>query len=175
MRTNLIWATLAAVAALCVGPAARGADGCAAAPSCGCGVAAACGCDAGDSCGDGCGGCGGLFGHLCCLGGHHGKHKGARFEGLEAGFNCGCNGSYKFPVPPLYTYHWPGMWQAQLMTDYHSPWRFPPLKPYVEEIPPVALGLEDAASPQLRPVSAQLELPAAEHTVFSRRMEAMHR
>ena len=29
-------------------------------------------------------------------------------KGMSASFNCGCNGSYKFPVPPLYTYHWPG-------------------------------------------------------------------
>ncbi len=47
--------------------------------------------------------------------------------------NCSCNGSYKFPVPPLYTYHWPGRFSLQLMTDYQSPWRFPPLKPYTEE------------------------------------------
>jgi len=59
------------------------------------------------------------------------------FGCCDAGFyNCDCNGSYKFPVPPLYTYHWPGMYSQQLMTDYHSPWRFPPLKPYVDE-PPV--------------------------------------
>src|SRR6058998_1068015 len=60
---------------------------------------------------------------------HHGHHYGV-YEGRYPGFNCGCNGSYKFPVPPLYTYHWPGMWEQVLMTDYHSPWRFPPLKPY---------------------------------------------
>jgi hypothetical protein len=67
-----------------------------------------------------------------CAGGHHGhRHR----RNAEAGFNCGCNGSYKYPVPPLYTYHWPGMYSAQLMTDYHSPWRFPPLKPYTDEVP----------------------------------------
>jgi hypothetical protein len=53
----------------------------------------------------------------------------------EEFFNCGCNGSYKFPVPPLYTYHWPGLYSQQLMTDYHSPWRFPPLRPYTDEPP----------------------------------------
>lgn len=71
-----------------------------------------------------------------CSGGHHclfGRRQNQR--NAEAGFNCGCNGSYKFPVPPLYTYHWPGMYSAQLMTDYHSPWRFPPLKPYTDEVP----------------------------------------
>jgi len=50
--------------------------------------------------------------------------------------NCACNGSYKFPVPPLYTYHWPGLYSQQLMTDYHSPWRFPAIKPYTDEVLP---------------------------------------
>jgi len=27
------------------------------------------------------------------------------------------------------------MYSIQLMTDYQSPWRFPPLKPYTEEPP----------------------------------------
>ena len=66
--------------------------------------------------------------------GHFGKHRQRRNQ--EASFNCGCQGSYKYPVPPLYTYHWPGMYSAQLMTDYHSPWRFPPLKPYTDEVAP---------------------------------------
>lgn len=43
-------------------------------------------------------------------------------------FNCSCRGSYKFPVPPLYTYHWPGMYSQQYMTEYNSPWRFPTLE-----------------------------------------------
>ncbi len=47
--------------------------------------------------------------------------------------SCRCAGSYKFPVPPLYTYHWPGQYSQQLMTDYQSPWRFPPLRPYTDE------------------------------------------
>ena len=47
--------------------------------------------------------------------------------------SCRCAGSYKFPVPPLYTYHWPGQYSQQLMTDYQSPWRFPPLRPYADE------------------------------------------
>lgn len=47
--------------------------------------------------------------------------------------NCDCDGSYKFPVPPLYTYHWPGVYSLQRVTDYHSPWRFPPLRPYAAE------------------------------------------
>jgi hypothetical protein len=55
-------------------------------------------------------------------------------EGKDLSFNCGCQGSYKFPVPPQYTYHWPGMYSQRLMTDYHSPWRFPPLKPYTDEV-----------------------------------------
>jgi hypothetical protein len=58
-----------------------------------------------------------------------------RYEGLDPCFNCGCNGSYKFPVPPLSTYHWPGMYSAQWMTEYRSPWRFPPLRAYTDETP----------------------------------------
>ncbi|MGE0536990.1 MAG: hypothetical protein AB7O68_18605 [Pirellulales bacterium] len=58
----------------------------------------------------------------------------------ESWNNCNCNGSYKFPVPPLYTYHWPGLYSAELMTDYHSPWRFPPLKRYTPEVPRAGEG-----------------------------------
>jgi hypothetical protein len=43
-------------------------------------------------------------------------------------FNCECSGSYKYPVPPQYTYHWPGMYSQPTMTQYMSPYRFPPLK-----------------------------------------------
>ena len=112
-----------------------------------------------DSCG------GGRCGHLCHkLGGHGcGHHRGPKYEGRDRGFNCGCQGSYKFPVPPQYTYFWPGsVYSQNLMTDYHSPWRFPPLKPYTEErlepspvvlpfnggLKPVA-SYEEVASPQL--------------------------
>jgi hypothetical protein len=31
-------------------------------------------------------------------------------------FNCQCRGSYKYPVPPQYTYHWPGIYSQQTMT-----------------------------------------------------------
>lgn len=70
-----------------------------------------------------------------CGGHRHGCHQCQRrlWYQQNSVFNCGCNGSYKFPVPPLYTYHWPGMYSAQLMTDYVSPWRFPPIKPYTDE------------------------------------------
>ncbi|NMC21740.1 MAG: hypothetical protein GYA33_15120 [Thermogutta sp.] len=50
-------------------------------------------------------------------------------DALIAGFNCGCRGSYKFPVPPRFTYHWPGMYAQQTMTGYWSPYRYPALKP----------------------------------------------
>ncbi len=43
-------------------------------------------------------------------------------------FNCCCGGSYKFPVPPQYTYHWPGMYSQRYMSEYASPFRFPPLE-----------------------------------------------
>ncbi len=95
--------------------------------------------------------------------------RGACYEGLDPAFNCGCNGSYKFPVPPLYTYHWPGMYSAQWMTDYHSPWRFPPLKPYVDEAPAVEVGTSQQPARSVRPVA--LNLPLAERR--SGEMEAM--
>jgi hypothetical protein len=126
-----------------------------------------CGCqqDAGyecDSCGNGHGG--------------HGHHHHRYYEGRTAHFNCGCNGSYKFPVPPLSTYHWPGMWSHQLMTDYHSPWRFPPLKPYVDEVVPVEMGSEQFVPRDLQQASAEenAEQPA-EGLSFSDRLLEMTR
>ena len=88
--------------------------------------------------------CGGGCGH------HHRKH----YEGLDMFFNCGCQGSYNYPVPPQYTYHWPGStYNQKLMTDYHSPWRFPPLKPYTEEVL-VPKAAETDSDTTLRPVAA---------------------
>ena len=173
MRTPLLSSALAALFTLSLIGMADGADGCcAAAPSCGCQAAPACGCLTGDPCdpGNGCCGIGGLLGRVC---GHH-RNKGPRYEGLEAGFNCGCNGSYKYPVPPLYTYHWPGMWSAQLMTDYHSPWRFPPLKPYTDELPPIVTQSELLAPP-VRTASAEFPAAQMQPLSFSQRIEQMSR
>src|SRR5262245_25502808 len=119
------WYSLAVMAAIWMSQSALGQDG-----YC-------------DSCqnGDPCHGCGPW--------GHHAAKAAAR--NAERYANCGCNGSYKFPVPPLYTYHWPGMYQQNLMTDYHSPWRFPPLKPYVDEVPPEVIGQAKGLRP-LTPV-----------------------
>ena len=168
MRRNWMTAVLMATAMLVTGDWLRGADVGCAQPACGCAAADACGGngDPCDPCGDGCGH-GGLFGR---------RHRGPRYEGLEPGFNCGCNGSYKFPVPPLYTYHWPGMWQQALMTDYHSPWRFPPLKPFTEEVPPAVMGAVSGQSPYQQ-VSATTEISAdsSEQTAFSRRLLQMSR
>ena len=110
----------------------------------------ACGGGWDDACGNCCG-CG-LFGHCCLLGRHCGN--GAGIEGLDRHFNCGCGGSYNYPVPPLYTYHWPGMYKQQLMTDYRSPWRFPPLKPYVDEVP-LPMAILEGEDGQLIPVSLE--------------------
>jgi hypothetical protein len=104
----------------------------------------------------GCDACGSGGGGRCRHGlhGHGLHHKRRNIEGLDIGFNCGCQGSYNYPVPPQYTYHWPGsVYKQQLMTDYHSPWRFPPLKPYTAE----KLTPQDVADSGsgLRPVSAQ--------------------
>lgn len=43
-------------------------------------------------------------------------------------FNCSCNGSYNYPVPPQYTYHWPGMYKLQAIPQYNSPYRYPALE-----------------------------------------------
>jgi len=61
-----------------------------------------------------------------CCGGHQGCL--ARYMSSIGGFNCACRGSYKFPVPPQYTYHWPGLYSQQAMTSYQSPYRYPLLK-----------------------------------------------
>ncbi len=58
-------------------------------------------------------------------------------------FNCECSGSYKYPVPPQYTYHWPGMYSQPTMSQYTSPYRFPPLK-----LPPKD---EDILQPEQEP------------------------
>ena len=112
----------------------------------GCAVAApTCGVD-GHGCDDGCcrDGCG-LFGRRC--------RGGDGIEGLDPHFNCGCRGSYNYPVPPQFTYHWPGMYKQNLMTDYTSPWRFPPLKPYVDEVPVQAA--DALPVPTLQTISAE--------------------
>ncbi len=75
------------------------------------------GCDASDDCDASC--------DTCC---QKCKHRAKKQSWRWA--SCNCNGSYKFPVPPLYTYHWPGLYSHRLMTDYHSPWRFPAIRPY---------------------------------------------
>ena len=136
----------------------------------------ACGCDGGgcDDCG-GCDECGNGCGAGCkrhCLGHWH-RHR--RIDGTDKAFNCGCNGSYKFPVPPLYTYHWPGMYSHQLMTDYHSPWRFPPLKPYVDEVAPQAMGMENGMLRRIQPVSSTVPASSPAGNAFSRHLELMSR
>jgi hypothetical protein len=149
----------AAIAVACgfSGRALQGAE-----PTCGC-EAPACAAVAasGDACCDPCNGR---------------RQRGPRYEGLDPFFNCGCNGSYKFPVPPLYTYHWPGMYSAQLMTDYHSPWRFPPLKPYSDEVPAVEMGAVELSPRELQPVSASGNVaarPVGEMESMSSRMLRM--
>ena len=102
-----------------VGPQPVAAD-----PAYGAPYAEGCGCGSPDygygcqpwGCGaDRCGGCG-------C------QHRLAAKKAEAGYFNCRCRGSYKFPVLPQYTYHWPGMYSQQTMTEYSSPYRFPALK-----------------------------------------------
>ena len=63
-----------------------------------------------------CGCCCGRCGGCCC---------GCETVGC---FNCCCKGSYKFPVPPQYTYFWPGIYSQKTMTGCLSPWRYVPLQ-----------------------------------------------
>ena len=160
MRICVMAAMMAGLLATASNLVAGGPCGCgvkaptcqAAAPSCGCnaGNAGDPACGSCDDCGNGCGRCGcGLFGHKC----------GSGIDGLDRFANCGCNGSYNYPVPPLYTYHWPGMYKQVRMTDYHSPWRFPPLKKYEDEpLPTIEIPAPKAAAgPRLlRPVSLEV-------------------
>jgi len=164
MRKLLISAAAVAALALVGGAQAR-AEGLARfGGDCGCEPAACCECD------------------LCNGGGHgrfggkhgHGHHK--YYEGRTAHFNCGCNGSYKYPVPPLYTYHWPGMWSQQLMTDYHSPWRFPAIKPYVDETMPMEMGSDDYLPREFRQAAYETEVASPTEPIsFSSRVRAMTR
>jgi hypothetical protein len=48
------------------------------------------------------------------------------------GGSCECHGSYKYPVPSQYTYHWAGIYSQQTMTQYVSPYRNPGLNPIPE-------------------------------------------
>ena len=113
--------------------------------------------------GEACDACGG---HCHC--GHHCQRK--LWYQQNAVFNCGCKGSYKYPVPPLYTYHWPGMYSAQLMTDYVSPWRFPPLKPYTDE---VGVDVQRAGTSlrRVQAASATIETVAPATASFSEQLE----
>lgn len=124
----------------------RAGEGCADAVSC-----AAWGNPCANGCPDRCG-CG-LLGRLRGC-------RDAGLEGLDPHFNCGYKGSYNYPVPSQYTYHWPGMYKQNLMTDYVSPWRFPPLKPYVDETP--IHSAEAMPLPALRAISASLTISAAQ-------------
>lgn len=97
--------------------------------------------------------CGPRLHRRCRLKHHCGPQ--CKYEGLDRSFNCGCTGSYKFPVPPQYTYFWPGnVYSMGLMTNYHSPWRFPPLKPYTDEVLTPIVPENISAEEGLRPVSA---------------------
>ncbi|WP_254509417.1 hypothetical protein [Anatilimnocola floriformis] len=102
-----------------------------------------------NSCGNG-NGAGGCGPHGCRLH-HHQKY----IEGKDRGFNCSCQGSYNYPVPPLYTYHWPGMYKAERMTDYHSPFRFPPIKPFQDEVvaPALPAPVSEELPSELQPIS----------------------
>ncbi|MBN1910068.1 MAG: hypothetical protein JW818_10040 [Pirellulales bacterium] len=79
---------------------------------------------------DTCGPCGDYLGPKCSACGHCGAVCCCARHVAEVGyFNCRCRGSYKFPVPPRFTYHWPGMYSQQTMTEHLSRWQNPPFLP----------------------------------------------
>lgn len=90
----------------------------------------------------------------------HRLHQYKHLEGRDPSYNCGCSGSYKFPVPPQYTYHWPGLYSQRLMTDYHSPWRFPPIKPYSDEPAAEPVNVEPAKPEADKPAEAPAKTSA---------------
>lgn len=165
MRTCMLAAMLAGLLGAASNLVAR--DGCAVlVPTCQA-AAPACGCDGGDLGCDPCGNCGLFGGRGGCRGGPFGHKCGSGIDGLDRFANCACNGSYNYPVPPLYTYHWPGMYKQVRMTDYHSPWRFPPLKRYEDE--PLSTietpAAKTSSGPQLlRPISLQAAPKSTYHT-----------
>ena len=90
-----------------------------------------------------------------------------RIEGLDGLFNCGCQGSYKYPVPPLYTYHWPGMYAQQSVLEFSSPWRQPGLQPLLD-----TESLEATITPaSTRPRTSRQ--PTSRPRTMSERMQAM--
>jgi len=89
-------------------------------------------------------------------------------------FNCSCRGSYKYPVFPQYTYFWPGMYSQQTMTEYNSPYRFPPLKlpppeylrPEAKEKPETPRAQDGTSVPQA-PDAQSESAPSQERTTQS--------
>ena len=131
-------------------------------------AAQGCGCEAGyDICECGNWGCGRNWGH----------HR-PRIDGLEPCFNCGCGGSYNYPVPPLHTYHWPGMYKQPRMIDYNSPWHFPPLKPFNEDkplIPISGIQIKHSVQPASAITPARDHQPTGEVRSMSSRLRAASR
>jgi hypothetical protein len=87
-----------------------------------------------------------------------------RDAGSAGCFNCSCHGSYKYPVPPQYTYFWPGMYAQPCMTQYVSPYRVTSLNPpevaFPAPVPATSrnvplLKYEKAGPPKLKPVAME--------------------
>ena len=51
------------------------------------------------------------------------------------------------------------MYSQELMTNYHSPWRFPPLRPYEDEPAPEPIPPQAGLAPGYLPVSHQAASP----------------
>lgn len=85
--------------------------------------------------------------------------------GEVGSFNCSCRGSYKFPVPPLYTYHWPGLYSQKSMIEPWKPYRYPPLAaPSWDEPAPAAA----VHGPTLRQTSTHTALVPTREPLSSR-------
>lgn len=107
------------------------------------------------------------------------RQKHSKYAAAQACFNCACQGSYKFPVPPQSTYFWPGMYSQKTAVDYNMPYRYPML-----ELPRWDEPGSTDHPPVMKPVLQQtsLELPAverpepqAEPELTSRRIDWLHK
>lgn len=81
----------------------------------------------------------------------------AMMPGIEAGFNCCCQGSYNFPAPPQSKYHWPGMYKDANITDYQNSWIRPHLRRARDVIAPSRQPAELAPAASMSSVMAGLE------------------
>lgn len=76
-------------------------------------VASAIPCDQCDQC------AGAVAGQGCGMG----SRRGPLSESFSKYYNCRYHGSYNYPVPPQFTYFWPGIYKQKSIADYQSVYR----------------------------------------------------